>query len=101
MVETEIKAQKSALESKVIRLQFDQESEQLRGMFHKLLNKVTSQEQDWHKIIEKLSTEMESKLNRVEFDSVKKQLEGRWKTILEKLQAQGAPQPDNAAVIKQ
>lgn len=44
------------------RLQFDSVTEQLSGMFHELLNKVTSQEQDWHKLMGKLSTEMECKV---------------------------------------
>ncbi|XP_044037517.1 uncharacterized protein LOC122869040 isoform X3 [Siniperca chuatsi] len=100
MVESEIKADKSALESKVSRLQFDSVTEQLNTMFHELLNKVTGQEQDWHKVIDKLSTEMECKLNRIELDSVKKQLEGRWKNIHEKLQAQGAPELDDAAGLR-
>jgi len=56
------KADKSALESKVSRLQFDSATEQLNAMFHELLNKVTGQEQDWHKVIDKLSTEMECKV---------------------------------------
>ncbi|XP_042360272.1 glutamine-rich protein 2 [Plectropomus leopardus] len=100
MVESEIKADKSALESKVSRLQFDSATEHLNAMFHELLNKVTGQEQDWHKVIDKLSTEMECKLNRIELDSVKKQLEDRWKNIHEKLQAQGAPEHEDAAGIR-
>ncbi|XP_078017367.1 glutamine-rich protein 2 isoform X2 [Epinephelus lanceolatus] len=100
MVESEIKADKSALESKVSRLQFDSTTEHLNTMFHELLNKVTGQEQDWHKVIDKLSTEMECKLNRIELDSVKKQLEDRWKNIHEKLQAQGAPEHEDAAGIR-
>ncbi|XP_035852923.1 glutamine-rich protein 2 isoform X3 [Sander lucioperca] len=100
MVESEIKADKFALESKVSRLQFDSATEQLNAMFHELLNKVTGHEQDWHKVIDKLSTEMECKLNRMELDSVKKQLENRWKNIHEKLQAQGAPEHEDAAGIR-
>ncbi|XP_029282746.1 glutamine-rich protein 2 [Cottoperca gobio] len=101
MVESEIKkADKSALDSKVSRLQFDSATEQLGTMFHELLNKVTGQEQDWHNVIRRLSTEMECKLNRMELDSVKKQLEDRWRNIHEKLQAQGAPEQDDAAGIR-
>ncbi|GAA6222134.1 uncharacterized protein LOC108878092 isoform X5 [Lates japonicus] len=100
MVESEIKADKSALDSKVSRLQFDSATEQLNSMFHELLNKVTGQEQDWHKVVDKLSTEMECKLNRIELDSVKKQLEDRWKNIHQKLQAQGAPEHEDAAGIR-
>ncbi|XP_030264595.1 uncharacterized protein C16orf96 isoform X3 [Sparus aurata] len=100
VVEREIKADKSALESKVSRLQFDSVTEQLNAMFHELLHKVTGQEQDWHKVIDRLSTEMECKLNRIELDSVKKQLEGRWRNIHEKLQAQEAPEHEDAAALR-
>ncbi|KAK2893383.1 hypothetical protein Q8A73_015867 [Channa argus] len=100
MVESEIKADKSALETKVSRLQFDSATEQLNTMFHELLNKVIGQEQDWHKVIDKLSTEMECKLNRIELDSLKKQLEDRWKNIHKNLQAQGAPEHEDAAGLR-
>lgn len=46
------------------RIQFDTTTEQLNGMFQELLSKITDQEQDWHKVIEKISTEMECKVNR-------------------------------------
>lgn len=45
------------------RLQFDSVTEQLNAMFHELLSKVTGQEQDWHKVIDRLSTEMECKVS--------------------------------------
>lgn len=54
------KAEKSALDSKVSNLQFD--SEQLSAMLKELLNKVTNQEQDWHRVIDRLSTEMDCKV---------------------------------------
>lgn len=82
------------------RLQFDLATEQLNSMFHELLNKVTGQEQDWHKVIDRLSTEMECKLNRMELDSVKMQLEDRWRSIHQKLQAQSAPEQEDAAGIR-
>lgn len=44
------------------RLQFDSVTEQLSGLFHELLSKVTSQEQDWHKLMAQLSTEMQCKV---------------------------------------
>ncbi|XP_054861293.1 glutamine-rich protein 2 isoform X3 [Amphiprion ocellaris] len=100
MVETEIKADKCVLDTKVSRLQLDLVREQLTSMFHELLNKVTDQEQDWSKVMERLSTEMECKLNRIELDSVKKQLEDLWKNIQEKLQAQEAPEHEDAAGIR-
>nr|XP_043906059.1 uncharacterized protein C16orf96 homolog isoform X2 [Solea senegalensis] len=100
MVETEIKADKCALDGKVSRRQFDSATEQLTDMFHELLSKVTGQEQNWHKVVHQLSTEMECKLNRIELDSVKKQLEDRWKNIHEKLRKQEAPEHDDAAAIR-
>ena len=45
------------------RLQLDSVTEQLNTMFHELLHKVTGQEQDWHKVVDKLSTEMEHKVD--------------------------------------
>lgn len=59
------KAEKSALESKVSNLQFD--SEQLSVMLKELLNKVTGQEQDWHRVVDRLSTEMDCKVGQVRF----------------------------------
>ncbi|CAB1424387.1 unnamed protein product [Pleuronectes platessa] len=94
------KADGCALDNKVSRLQFDSVTEQLNTMFHELLHKVTGQEQDWHKVMDRLSTEMEHKLNRMELDSVKKQLEERWKNIHEKLQTQGAPEHEDAAGLR-
>ncbi|XP_076838937.1 glutamine-rich protein 2-like [Brachyhypopomus gauderio] len=101
-VEMEIgaKADKRALESKVSRLQYDAMTEQLNGMFQELLNKVTGHEQDWHKVIEKISKEMECKLNRIELDPLKKQLEDRWKSIHTQLQTQPAPDHDDAAGLR-
>ncbi|KAL7849945.1 hypothetical protein SRHO_G00192940 [Serrasalmus rhombeus] len=96
-MEIGIKADKQALETKVSRIQFDTMTEQLNGMFQELLSKITGQEQDWHKVIEKISMEMECKLNRIELDPLKKQLEDRWKSIRKQLQAQPAPEPDDAA----
>ncbi|XP_055009085.1 glutamine-rich protein 2-like [Boleophthalmus pectinirostris] len=90
MVETEIRADKTALDSKVSRVQFDSVTEQLSNMFNELLTKVSDQEQDWSKLMEKLSTEMDCKLNRIELDPVKKQLEARWKSIQERMKKRGS-----------
>ncbi|XP_045576234.1 glutamine-rich protein 2 isoform X3 [Salmo salar] len=99
-MEIEIKADKRALDTKVSRMQFDSMTEELNTMFQELLSKITGQEQDWHKIIDKISTEMECKLDRIELDPVKKQLEDRWKSIRKQLQAQPAPKEDDAAGIR-
>ncbi|XP_059406669.1 glutamine-rich protein 2 isoform X2 [Carassius carassius] len=96
-MEIEIKADKRALESKVSRMQFDSMSEQLNNMFQDLLRKIGGQEQDWNKVIEKISTEMDCKLNRTELDPLKKQLDDRWRTIHKHLQTPPIPEQDDAA----
>ncbi|XP_072298393.1 uncharacterized protein [Eucyclogobius newberryi] len=100
MVQTEMRAERTALDSKVSQVQFDSVTEQLSNMFHELLSKVTDQEQDWSNVMEKLSTEMDRKLNRIELDSVKKQLEARWKSIQERMKNEGALEQDDAAGIR-
>ncbi|XP_037647632.1 glutamine-rich protein 2 isoform X2 [Sebastes umbrosus] len=99
-IEQERVRQNADKSDKVTCMQFDSAIEQLYAMFHEVLNKVTEQEQDWHKVIDRISTEMENKLNRIELESVKKQLEGRWKSIQQKLRAQEAPQHEGAAGIR-
>uniref|UniRef100_A0A8C1JE17 DUF4795 domain-containing protein n=1 Tax=Cyprinus carpio TaxID=7962 RepID=A0A8C1JE17_CYPCA len=96
-MEIEIKADKRALESKVSRMQFDSMSEQLNNMLQDLLSKISGQEQDWNKVIEKISTEMDCKLNRIELDPLKKQLDDRWRTIHKHLQTPPIPEQDDAA----
>ncbi|KAJ8345514.1 hypothetical protein SKAU_G00297070 [Synaphobranchus kaupii] len=95
-MEIDVKADKQALEAKVSRVQFDSMTEQLSAMFQDLLGKVSGQEQDWHKVIQKISTEMECKSKDMQLrligDSklpvakpglnwtpLKQQLEERWK----------------------
>ncbi|XP_028842288.1 uncharacterized protein C16orf96 homolog isoform X2 [Denticeps clupeoides] len=100
LVQTEINADKRALETKASRTQLDVMTGQLNGMFQELLSKISSQEQDWHKVVENISTEMESKLNRIELEPLKKQLEQRWRMIQKQLRSQPAPQLDDAAGIR-
>ncbi|XP_073712943.1 uncharacterized protein [Misgurnus anguillicaudatus] len=99
-MEIDIKADKRALESKVSRMQFDSMTEQLNNMLQEVLSKISGQEQDWHKIIEKISTEMDCKLNRIELEPLKKQLDDRWKSIHRQLQIPPAPGQDDAAGIR-
>ncbi|MGH0129233.1 UNVERIFIED_CONTAM: hypothetical protein FKN15_024693 [Acipenser sinensis] len=101
-MEIDVKADKLDLESKVSRMRFDATTEQLNKMFQELLNKMSGQESDWNKVIEKISMEMELKLNRMELDPLKKQLEDRWKSVRKQLQE--APQVklgDAAGIRKQ
>ncbi|XP_051743965.1 uncharacterized protein C16orf96 isoform X7 [Ctenopharyngodon idella] len=96
----EIKADKRALESKVSRMQFDSMTEQLNNMLQELLSKISGQEKDWNKVIEKISSEMDCKLNRIELDPLKKQLDDRWRTIHKHLQTPSLPEQDDAAGLR-
>ncbi|XP_048042547.1 glutamine-rich protein 2 isoform X2 [Megalobrama amblycephala] len=96
----EIKADKRALEGKVSRMQFDSMTEQLNKMLQELLSKISGQEKDWNKVIEKISSEMDCKLNRIELDPLKKQLDDRWRTIHKHLQTLSLPEQDDAAGLR-
>ncbi|CAI9579051.1 unnamed protein product [Staurois parvus] len=91
----------SALEGKVSRSQFDATTEQLNSMMQELLGKVSGQEQDWLRMLEKINLEMQSKLDRMELDPLKNKLEERWKEIRRQLQEK-TPQyeSDDAAGIR-
>lgn len=56
------KADKSALAAKVSRVQFDATTEQLNHMMQELVAKMTGQEQDWQKMLDKLLVEMDNKV---------------------------------------
>uniref|UniRef100_A0A671Q4A5 DUF4795 domain-containing protein n=1 Tax=Sinocyclocheilus anshuiensis TaxID=1608454 RepID=A0A671Q4A5_9TELE len=99
-MEIEIKADKRALESKVSRMQFDSMTDQLNNVLQDLLSKIGGQEQDWNKVIEKISSEMDCKLNRIELDPLKKQLDDRWRTIHKHLQTPPIPEQDDAAGLR-
>ncbi|KAM3626057.1 uncharacterized protein V6R79_021893 [Siganus canaliculatus] len=88
----------SALENEQVaqKLQTDQLNQQLSEMFHEVLEKVTSQEKRWSKVIHKLSTEMDEKLNRPEL----RQVENRWRGILKKLQSEKEPEKKSATAVK-
>lgn len=55
------KADKSALAAKVSRVQFDATTEQLNHMMQELVAKMSGQEQDWQKMLDRLLMEMDSK----------------------------------------
>ncbi|KAM4663493.1 glutamine-rich protein 2 [Discoglossus pictus] len=99
--EIDVKADKQALERKLSRTQFDATMEQLNNMFQELLGKVSVQEQDWQRVLDKISAEMQSKLDRMELDPYKQQLEERWNYIHRQLQER-LPQveADEAAGIR-
>ncbi|KAF5921052.1 hypothetical protein HPG69_010856 [Diceros bicornis minor] len=61
-MEIDTKADKSALAAKVSRVQFDATTEQLNHMMQELVAKMSGQEQDWQKMLDKLLVEMDSKV---------------------------------------
>ncbi|CAK6438547.1 unnamed protein product [Pipistrellus nathusii] len=100
-MEIEVKADKSALEGKVSRMQFDATTEQLNHMMQELVVKMSGQEQDWQKMLDRLLSEMDSKLDRLELDPVKQLLEDRWKSLRQQLKERSPLyQADEAAGMR-
>ncbi|XP_027729187.1 glutamine-rich protein 2-like [Vombatus ursinus] len=100
-MEIDVKADKTALAAKVSRIQFDATTEQLNQMMQDLLTKMTGQEKDWKKVLDKLLVEMDTKLDRLELDPVKKMLEERWKALRQQLKDQSPLyQSDEAATMR-
>uniref|UniRef100_A0ABK0LSH8 Glutamine rich 2 n=1 Tax=Rattus norvegicus TaxID=10116 RepID=A0ABK0LSH8_RAT len=100
-MEIDVKADKSALASKVSRIQFDATTEQLNHMMQELVAKMSGQEQDWQKLLDKLLAEMDSKLDRLELDPLKQTLEDRWKSLRQQLKERSPLyQADEAAAMR-
>ncbi|XP_066237422.1 glutamine-rich protein 2 [Saccopteryx leptura] len=100
-IEIDVKADKSALAAKVSRVQFDATTEQLNHMMQQLVAKMSGQEQDWQKMLDKLLIEMDSKLDRLELDPVKQLLEDRWKSLRQQLKERSPLyQADEAACMR-
>ncbi|XP_055431170.1 glutamine-rich protein 2 isoform X2 [Bubalus kerabau] len=100
-MEIDVKADKSALAAKVSRIQFDATTEQLNHMMQELVAKMTGQEQDWQKMLDKLLVEMDNKLDRLELDPVKQSLEDRWKSLRQQLKERSPLyQADEAAAMR-
>ncbi|XP_026312560.1 glutamine-rich protein 2 [Piliocolobus tephrosceles] len=100
-MEIDVKADKSALATKVSRVQFDATTEQLNHMMQELVAKMSGQEQDWQKMLDKLLTEMDNKLDRLELDPVKQLLEDRWKSLRQQLRERPPLyQADEAAAMR-
>ncbi|XP_032097488.1 glutamine-rich protein 2-like [Sapajus apella] len=100
-MEIDVKADKSALATKVSRIQFDATTEQLNHMMQELVAKMSGQEQDWQKILDKLLTEMDTKLDRLELDPLKQLLEDRWKSLRQQLRERPPLyQADEAAAMR-
>nr|XP_051694268.1 glutamine-rich protein 2 isoform X3 [Oryctolagus cuniculus] len=100
-MQIDVKADKSALAAKVSRVQFDATTEQLNRMMQELVAKMSGQEQDWQKMLDKLLLEMDSKLDRLELDPVKQLLEDRWKSLRQQLKERSPLyQADEAAAMR-
>uniref|UniRef100_A0A8C4L357 Glutamine rich 2 n=1 Tax=Equus asinus TaxID=9793 RepID=A0A8C4L357_EQUAS len=100
-MEIDTKADKSALAAKVSRVQFDATTEQLNHMMQELVAKMSGQEQDWQKMLDKLLLEMDTKLDRLELDPVKQLLEDRWKSLRQQLKERSPLyQADEAAAMR-
>ncbi|XP_033623176.1 glutamine-rich protein 2 isoform X2 [Fukomys damarensis] len=100
-MEIDVKADKSALASKVSRVEFDAATEQLNHMMQGLMAKLSGQERDWQKLLDKLLAEMDMKLDRLELDPVKQALEDRWKSLREQLKEHSPLyQADEAAAMR-
>ncbi|NXS53448.1 QRIC2 protein, partial [Brachypteracias leptosomus] len=97
----DVKADKSALASKVSCTQFEASLERLKEELQEMLSRVRGQEQSWHQLQQQLSQEMGSKLDRLELGPFRQQLEEHWKGLLEKLKEKGpGAESDDAAGIK-
>ncbi|XP_012891892.1 PREDICTED: glutamine-rich protein 2 [Dipodomys ordii] len=100
-MEIDVKADKSALASKVSRIQFDATTEQLNHMMQELVAKMSGKEQDWQRMLDKLLAEMDNKLDRLELDPVKQSLEDRWKSLRQQLRERPPLyQSDEAAIMR-
>ncbi|NXA51618.1 QRIC2 protein, partial [Nothocercus julius] len=101
VTEMDVKADRAALAAKVSCTQFDATMEHLNKMVQDMLDRITGQEQDWHRIQQKLVEEMDSKLDRLELTPFHQRLEERWKSLLKQLQEK-APrtEADEAAGIR-
>ncbi|XP_068007566.1 glutamine-rich protein 2 isoform X2 [Melanerpes formicivorus] len=96
----DVKADKSALASKVNRSQFDASMERLNQVIQEMLSRVTGQEQGWHQVQQQLTEELGSKLDRLELGPFRQQLEEHWKSSLEKIRKGSGTEADDAAGIK-
>ncbi|XP_054850838.1 uncharacterized protein C16orf96 homolog [Eublepharis macularius] len=79
--EMNVKADKSALEAKVNHMELTLATAQLSEMMQELLQKMSLQDKDWQKVLEKLFADMDGKLDRMALDPVSRQLEEVWQFI--------------------
>ncbi|XP_025963547.2 uncharacterized protein C16orf96 homolog [Dromaius novaehollandiae] len=92
----DIKADKAELETKVSQEELQSAIAQLSEMMHDLLQKMSLQDQDWQKALEKLVSDMDSKVDHMALDPLRVQLERVWK-FTKKYLCQGPPFTANSA----
>ncbi|KAG8145874.1 hypothetical protein E2320_012324 [Naja naja] len=98
--EMNVKADKSALEAMVNHGQLQLATSQLSEMMQDLLQKMSLQDKDWQKALEKLFVDMDCKLDRLALDPVSRQLEEVWKFIKKYLSEGPRFDADSAAGFK-
>ncbi|XP_060774223.1 nucleoprotein TPR [Neoarius graeffei] len=92
-----ITADMQALEARV--LVCEATIERLNRMLQDLPN-ITEHEENYNKVIEKISVELDCKLNRTELEPLKKQVKNCQTKIQKQLEAQLSPPCNDAAVVK-
>ncbi|XP_008120621.1 uncharacterized protein C16orf96 homolog isoform X2 [Anolis carolinensis] len=98
--EMNVKADKSALEAKVNHGELKSATTQLSEMMQDLLQKMSLQDKDWQKALEKLFTDMDCKLDRMALDPLSQQLEEVWRFIKKFLSEGPRFDADSAAGFK-
>ncbi|XP_061456239.1 uncharacterized protein C16orf96 homolog isoform X2 [Rhineura floridana] len=98
--EMNVKADKSALEAKVNHGELQSATTQLSEMMQDLLQKMSLQDKDWQKALEKLFTDMDCKLDRMALDPLSRQLEEVWKFVKKYLSEGPRFDADSAAGFK-
>ncbi|CAM5087035.1 unnamed protein product [Natator depressus] len=98
--EMNVKADKSALEAMVNHGELQSATTQLNEMMQDLLQKMSLQDNDWQKALEKLFSDVDSKLDRMALDPLRKQLEEVWKFIKKYLSEGPRFDADSAAGFK-
>ncbi|KAH1184339.1 uncharacterized protein C16orf96 homolog isoform X1 [Mauremys mutica] len=98
--EMNVKADKSALEAMVNHRELQSATTQLSEMMQDLLQKMSLQDKDWQKALEKLFSDMDSKLDHMALDPLRKQLEEVWKFIKKYLSEGPRFDADSAAGFK-
>ncbi|KAH0632103.1 hypothetical protein JD844_020166 [Phrynosoma platyrhinos] len=94
--EMNVKADKSALEAKVNHGELQSATTQLSEMMQDLLQKMSLQDKDWQKALEKLFTDMDCKLDRMALDPLSRQLEEVWKHMITVRKVPLRPRPASA-----